>query len=73
MDFSNPALLYSELVIGAVGMGMFVYGRKAPSLPFLVAGIALSVIPWFVGSLFGLWGLTGLCIGALALANRMDL
>ena len=48
MDFS-PASLFASVVIGGVGFGLFLYGRKQQRVPQLVAGVALSIYPYFVG------------------------
>ncbi len=49
MDLS-PTNLFLSLVIGAVGFGIFQYGRKQQRVPQLVAGIALMGYPYFVAS-----------------------
>jgi hypothetical protein len=44
---SANAILASVL-LGAVGMGFFAYGKRQKRLPHLIAGIALMVYPYFV-------------------------
>ena len=54
----DPGDLFLDLVIGAVGMALFAYGKKAQRWPQLGAGVLLMVYPYFVGSgvqMFG-WG-----------------
>lgn len=70
MDLDNPAVLFSGLLIGAVGMGFFIHGKKNADLRSLLAGIALSVIPLVGHSLLVLWGTTGLCATAYYAAAR---
>jgi hypothetical protein len=70
MNLDNPALLMSGMVIGTVGFGFFIYGKKAVDTRFLVSGIALSVIPFFAHTMLVMWGLSGLCGAALYLTNR---
>lgn len=64
MELDNPAVLFSGLLIGAVGMGFFLYGKKNADFRSLLAGVALSVIPFVGHSLLVLWGTTGLCAAA---------
>lgn len=68
MDLSNPGVLLSSLLIGAVGMGMFMYGKRMPEPKYIGIGLALCVFPIFVHSLILMWALTALCLaGAWAL------
>lgn len=50
MDLS-PGNLFASVVIGAVGFGLFQYGRKQQRIPQLVAGIALMGYPYFIASI----------------------
>lgn len=45
--------LLLSMVYSTVGLGMFMYGRKAVRFVPLIAGILLMVVPYFIGSL--LW------------------
>ena len=49
----NVNWLLLSMVYSTVGLGMFMYGKKAVRFVPLIAGIALMVIPYFVDSL--LW------------------
>jgi hypothetical protein len=46
----NPTWLFLSLVLGTIGAGLFLYGRKADRLPHLAAGLVLMVYPYFVGT-----------------------
>jgi hypothetical protein len=46
-------LLIGVLVSG-IGMGMFIYGKKAARGPHLAAGLALLLLPFLVNSVWGL-------------------
>ena len=70
MDFDNPGVLFSGLIIGAVGMGFFIYGKKNADFRSLLAGVALSVIPFVGHSLLALWGATGLCASVYYASTR---
>ena len=43
--------LFFSLLFGAIGMGMFMYGRKAGRMVPLVAGGLLMVVPYFLPNL----------------------
>jgi phosphate/sulfate permease len=65
MDLSNPASLISSIVIGIIGMGLFIYGKKQTSIPSLLTGIVLCVFPYFVSSVLLMWAITAACLGGL--------
>ena len=46
----DPYSLFFSLVIGSIGFGLFVYGKKQTRFPHLFAGIALMVYPYFIDS-----------------------
>jgi uncharacterized membrane protein YeaQ/YmgE (transglycosylase-associated protein family) len=72
MDFGNPASMVSGLVIGMVGTGMLMYGKKAGSFRSILCGIALCVIPMAVSALWMEWAAAAACIGAMVVAGRME-
>jgi hypothetical protein len=47
MDLDSNYLLFSFL-FGTVGMGLFMYGKKAGKIPHLAAGLALMTCPYFI-------------------------
>ncbi len=49
----NPTWLLLSLVISAVGMGLFIYGKKQSRIPHLVAGLILMIYTYVVTS--ALW------------------
>src|SRR5439155_12574718 len=53
MDLDPSYLLFS-LLFGAVGMGLFMYGKKAQRIPHLVAGLALMTCPYFITNLIAM-------------------
>jgi hypothetical protein len=71
MDLDHPGLLFSGLILGSLGMGFFLYGRKQGRFDCLAVGIALSVIPFFAHSLLVMWGLAAACFGGLYAHSRM--
>jgi len=70
MDLSNPWTLFSGLVIGCLGMVLFIYGKKQANLKCLLTGGVLCVFPYFVSSLILMWAITGACLGGLYLTSR---
>lgn len=66
----DPGILFSGLIISAIGMGMFIYGKKRPEPKCLFLGLAMCVFPMFVHSLLVMWGLAASCMaGAYALPS----
>ena len=62
MDLSFGGLMLS-LLIGSVGVALFLYGRKESRMPHLVAGVALTTYPYFVPDL---WLMAGIALALLA-------
>jgi len=50
----NADVLMMGVVVSALGMGMFVYGKKVARWPHLVVGFALMVLPFLVYSVLRL-------------------
>jgi hypothetical protein len=71
MDLDHPAVLFSGLVLGAIGMGFFIYGKKQARLDCLAIGVVLSVVPLLAHSLLILWGTAAACLGALYAQSRL--
>jgi len=64
MDFSLGYLL-SSLMIGMAGMAFFLYGKKAQRFWPLLAGLAMSIYPFFVASVWALWGITAAVVAGV--------
>jgi hypothetical protein len=47
----DPGSLFASILISAVGLGIFIYGKKQRRAPQLVAGIVLMGYSYFVGSI----------------------
>ena len=47
-------VLLMGVLVSAIGMGMFIYGKKAIRWPHLAVGIALMLLPFVVYSVLGL-------------------
>jgi hypothetical protein len=55
MDFGNLWNLFSGLFISCIGMGLFMYGKRAARLWPLLMGIAFCAYPFFVSSVLLMW------------------
>jgi hypothetical protein len=66
MTMPDPSSLFLDLVIGAVGFALFVYGKKAARTPQLAAGLLLMVYPYFVSSALQMFWIGAAIIGGLA-------
>jgi hypothetical protein len=47
-------VLLIGVIVSAIGMGMFIYGKKAIRWPSLAIGMALMLLPFLVYSVLGL-------------------
>jgi hypothetical protein len=70
MDFSAGSL-FASLIIGTLGFALFLYGKKQQRLPQLLAGIALSAYPYFVGSVPWMLAIGAAVLGALVVVVRL--
>ncbi len=70
MDFGNPWILFSGLLIGLVGFLMFNHGRKEQNFRVLFTGLALCVYPYFVGSVLMIWLVFAAIVSVLYALNR---
>jgi hypothetical protein len=59
----SPTALFIDVIVGAVGVGYFVYGRKQARMAPMLSGAALCVVPYFVGNI---WLLLLVCAALLA-------
>src|SRR5689334_9120068 len=49
---TNSGWLLASLVIGALGTGLAIYGKKQSRWPQLVCGLVLCIYPYFVENLW---------------------
>jgi hypothetical protein len=66
----TPAWILASFLVGTVGFGIFVYGKKQSRLPQLVAGILLLAASWLVSSPAWMVACAVLVIGALWYGTR---
>lgn len=69
---SGNALLASVLV-GSIGLGLFVYGKKQRRPPHLLAGLILMIYPYFVPSVALMLVIAVALLGLLYLAKYLGI
>jgi hypothetical protein len=67
---SGNALLGS-VVVGSVGLGVFVYGKRQRRVPHALVGVALMVFPYFVPNLALMLVIAAALLGLLYLASYL--
>ena len=72
MDLSTGTLLTS-LLVGSVGFGIFLYGKKQLRGPQLVVGGVMMAYPYFITGPLAMLGIAGLLIALLVGALRMGM
>ena len=58
-------LLLSGLLIGTLGLGLFMYGKRAEDYRCLAGGVVIMVFPYFVHSVLLMWLMAAACLGGL--------
>jgi len=48
----NTAMILWGFIIGVIGMGYFIYGKKVSNFYILISGIVMMIYPYFVGNIF---------------------
>lgn len=67
MDLTDPTGIMVSVLLGGIGMGFFVHGKKSGNIKTLCVGLALMIGPAFISSLWGDAVLVACCGGALFL------
>jgi hypothetical protein len=68
----DAAWLFVSLAIGAVGTGLFLYGKKQARWPQLVCGVILCIYPYFVSNIWVMLGIALALIAALWFLIRIQ-
>jgi hypothetical protein len=69
----NSNALLASTLIGSVGLGLFVYGKRQRRGPHLAAGILLMVYPYFVPSIALMFVIAAVLGGLLYLVTYLGL
>jgi hypothetical protein len=70
VDVDANALLAS-ILIGTVGLGVFIYGKRQSRFPQMIAGIVLMAYPYFVSNVLLMAGIAMALLAALWLVVRL--
>ncbi len=62
-DDFNVAKIFAYVIFGAIGFGVFVYGKKNKLLRPMIIGIALMVYPYFFSGTLAIY-LVGIALTA---------
>jgi len=65
--------LLASMVIGSVGMGFFIYGKKQRRGPHLAAGVLMMVYPYFVPGVVASFLIAGGIVGLLCVASYLGI
>jgi len=66
----DAAGLFASMLIGTIGFGFFLYGKKQQRWPQLVTGIVLMVFPYFVGGVALILAIGGAVVATMMLGLR---
>jgi len=53
----DPASIIAAFILGTIGIGYFIYGKKQASASALFAGILLNLLPLMISNLVALYAL----------------
>lgn len=70
MDLSSSSSLVASLLVGSVGLGLFLYGRRLQRMPQITVGLAMMVYPYFVTGIVPMLGVCGVLLGGLWFTGR---
>ncbi len=69
----NANALLASVLIGSVGLGLFIYGKRQRRAPHLAAGVLLMVYPYFVPSVLVMSLVAAAILGLLYLASYLGI
>jgi hypothetical protein len=69
----NSNALLASVLLGSVGLGFFMYGKKQRRGPHLAVGVLFMVYPYFVSSVPIMLGIGAGLVGLLYLASYVGL
>jgi hypothetical protein len=65
--------LLASVLIGSIGMGLFIYGRRQRRAPHLAIGVVLMVYPYLVPGVALMFVIAAALLGLLWLASYLGL
>lgn len=69
----TPAWFFGSTIVGGVGLGLYLFGKRELRLPQLVTGLTLMIYPVFVSSASVMLGIGTALVLGLWLALRLGL
>jgi uncharacterized protein (DUF983 family) len=69
----NGNSLLASVLVGSIGMGLFVYGKRQRRAPHLAIGIVLMVFPYLISSVALMFAIAAALVGLLWLASYLGL
>jgi len=69
----NSNALLASILLGSVGLGFFMYGKKQRRGPHLAVGVLLMVYPYFVSSVTVMLVIGAALVGLLYLATYLGM
>ncbi len=67
---SSPGVLFASIVVSAIGLALFLYGKRQGRPLQLVAGLGLMIYPYFVHSIGWMLGICAVILTGLWLVTR---
>ncbi|HOW80836.1 MAG TPA: hypothetical protein PK406_15450, partial [Verrucomicrobiota bacterium] len=67
MDFLNANYLFASLIWGSVGLGYLIFGKRQQSVVPMIAGVAMMVVSYVIGSALVMTLICGAIVGAVYL------
>jgi len=62
---ANPSLLFGSFLFGAIGLAVFIYGKRLALWKPMVIGIALMVYPYFISRTWMMYAIGAALCAAL--------
>jgi hypothetical protein len=69
----NANSLLASVLVGSIGLGVFVYGKKQRRMPHLLVGIVMMVYPYVVPSVALMLVIAFALLGLLWLASYLGI
>ena len=66
----SMGMIVSGLILSAVGLVLFLHGKREADFRTLFAGIALGILPMVVHSVLILWGISAAVLGGVWALKR---
>jgi len=70
MDFSSPGAFFASFLVGLVGLGVFMYGKRQNRMSSLWVGLAMMIYPYFVTGTAAMLGIGAVLLGGLWMVGR---